>query len=60
MPPMPPGSAGIASTLLFSICIVYVAATFRYPLPHPPPCDDDPYCISGTNEVGSLCGGCCF
>lgn len=45
---------GIASVLLFSICIVYVAATFRYPLPQPPPCDEDPFCISGCNEVSSV------
>lgn len=43
--------AGIASSLLFAVCIVYVAVTFRYPLEQPPPCNEDPYCISGTNEA---------
>lgn len=32
-------SAGIAVSLLFSICVIYVAADFRYPLPTPFPSD---------------------
>lgn len=46
---------GAASAALMSLLVVYVAATFRYPLPTPPPCDpDDPQgiCVSGANLTG--------
>lgn len=58
---------GIAVSLLFSICVIYVAADFRYPLPTPFPSDccnfakghcptDGPnalgFCLAGTNKIG--------
>lgn len=46
---------GALSVVLVLTTAIYVAATFRYPLPEPIPCDpNDPmgFCISGTNETG--------
>ncbi|KAI7843654.1 hypothetical protein COHA_002556 [Chlorella ohadii] len=53
---------GIAVTLLFAFCVIYVAADFRYPLPTPFPgdccgsagCTENPmgFCLAGTNKPG--------
>ncbi|PSC73100.1 na+ solute symporter isoform B [Micractinium conductrix] len=53
---------GVAVCLLFSICVIYMAADFRYPLPKPFVDDCAPaftseanpqgFCLSGKNKAG--------